>query len=249
MRAAALGYLAVVLAVGGCARQAPTPPPEPEPTPPPRSSAWLDAPPEDAPLIPLVEGNRWLYDGEYVLTSDAGQTSTEGKMDILWEVTAVRGITGGRMPGIDADITMSRDGEVVDKQVWRLTGNGLFQMSGGLDAPVKFDPPSLMMPVPPNAGERLTYQGTGLTLAGLPGTIEAEGFVKEPQRTETPLAPISATAVESRGEFVAAGKRGTAITEAWFRPGLGVVRYRSELIFEGQNVQTTLRLKSTNVNP
>jgi hypothetical protein len=163
---------------------------------------------------------------------------------MTWRISAVKPVSGG----LEATMEMLQGGAVIDRQVWRSTDKGIYQVSAGMKG-TRFSPVQPLITFPLKENGTFNYSGNGLTPFGSPGTLQSKGRTVGMQEIDIEGGRVQALAVESSIQFTAGKTKGLAQTTTWFQPGVGVVRYRMDIDMGAAQGSTVLRLKSTNVKP
>ncbi|RYG45610.1 hypothetical protein EON79_12220 [bacterium] len=123
-----------------------------------------------------------------------------------------------------------QDGKKQDEQMWSVTPKGIFQNSLG---PTRrpFNPPQPVVIFPLKEGEPFKWSGTSQAVNGKRASSQLEGSVIGMQTVDTAMGNADAVMIESVSTFDVPNPRGPAgkgqtVTDSWFRPGVGIVRYR-----------------------
>lgn len=184
------------------------------------------APGEETSLFPLSVGNQWTY--ALTQSQAGGRTITK---EVVFKVTAAKPAGDG----IEANIEVSMDGTVTEKQVWQVGSKGIYQVVGGSPA-TPFTPGQPQILFPPETGRKFTWKGTGFMPTGKPGPMSASYEILGPQTVDTDMGPLSAIAVQSVATMTVNGKQGSQTSMTWWAPKVGLVRY--------VNANSILKLKT-----
>jgi len=196
---------------------------------------------KESRVMPLAKGNSWTYSYEQVTREANGRQSSDQR-ELTWTVVRTDLVPGG----IRAIIQVSSGGSVADRQVWRCDATGLFQERiSNKDIP--YTPALPVMRFPLAKYGAFKWSGRGVLPVGQPGPMTVDIQVLGPQEVDTDLKRISAIAIESRSRFAAEKFQGVAANTMWFSPGVGLVRYRSEVAIGNVIGVTVIKLKSTNL--
>jgi hypothetical protein len=205
-------YLILLVAVVGCRSKpgtyTPTPPPKVEP---------LSGPVTKADeVLPLTVGNSWTYElklEEY----QGGKKQGSATQTVAYRVLSVNGNR--------AMLELSQGDEVVDRQAWENRPDGLYQLTTSLrDVPYK--PAQIAAPLPLQKGKRFVWVGSGMMPDSSMGTGRAVSEVLDPEPVDTAMGTLSAYPVSTLTTF----KGGKCENTTWFRPGVGLIRLRQEMI-------------------
>lgn len=190
-------------------------------------------------LIPFAAGNQWVYSAdESVMTANAPPRSAGGEM--TWRIAKVEKVPDGEV----ATCEMVREGKVVDRQKWMRTAGGFFQIDGQSGSG-KFSSPQPIVPFPVEKGKKSTWTGTGPTPMGGNGPIKESIEILGEEGVDTAQDRVNAIDVRTRTDFTVKGTQGHCETVSWMKPGVGIVRYHTEVAFGDSVRSLTLRLKSS----
>lgn len=183
------------------------------------------APGEEKSLYPLAVGNQWTYTLTQSGTVNGAQRTATS--EVVFKVTATKPVGDG----VQANIDVSNNGIVTEKQVWLVDSKGIFQMVGGAPA-TTFTPSQPQILFPPETGRKFSWKGTGPVPTEKPGVmksapISASYEILGSQTVDTDMGPISAIAVQSSATMTVNGKQGTTPSITWWAPKIGLVRYVS----------------------
>lgn len=198
---------------GKVAPYVPTPSPQPAPV-----ETKVERPVD---LMPLEAGNQWSYNlRTESYQGDKQMNATE--YPVAYRVVAPRA-NGGWL------VQLVQDDQVIDRQVWRSSSNALFQDTAADRATdtirdVAFVPPQPLAVLPLQTGQTFSWSGRGVMPDGLISQGHAESKVLEPQTVDTAMGTLSAIPIRT----VTTYPRGSTEITSWFKPGVGLVRYRQE---------------------
>lgn len=203
---------------------------------------------ETAPkLFPHTEGSTWTYALE-VQTQAAGGAPARSETEIVYKVDAAKksGETTSFLLGI------YQDGKKKDEQMWSVNSKGIFQDSLG---PTRrpFTPPQPVVVFPLKEGEPFKWSGTSQAANGRRTSSQLEGTIVGTQTVDTAMGDADAVMIESVSTFDVPNRngqtaKGQTVTDSWFRPGVGIVRYRQVSQAAAGALSYTLRLKSYKIN-
>jgi hypothetical protein len=227
-----------ILALAGCGKSDPKQSKKAEP-PAPKITAQ-----NQRSLFPFSEGNSWNYDLEIVTEGKDRQKETRTG-EIQYKVSKV---TKGSDDSIRATLSVKEGGKVLDEQEWSIESNGIFQYSSK-SVKTPFTPKQPVIRFPVKDQDEFKWEGTGMTPIGKPGKMKYafknDGIQKN---VDTEMGSMPGLFMQSAGTFQASdGIAGELITNSWFSPGVGLIRYRQVIGLKGVNSAITLRLKSYNV--
>lgn len=197
------------------------------------------APGQEATIFPWKVGNQWTYTLEGFRQNAQGAQAQDPAIEITYRVVSVEPSGNGEK----AVFEVTRDGEVVDKQVWMRNDKGLFQLSVGLNNQ-PFEPmqPALLFPL--DTGSTFKWAGKGIIPGGTVGTSKSESKVTGPQEVDTEMGRMSGIAVETQSEWTSGNLRGLTNSISWWTPGTGIVRFKQTAIANQIAITQLLKLKS-----
>lgn len=185
--------------------------------------------------MPLEVGNTWVYSIEWQGMSTSGSGSNAE--DVTWKVVKVEPVEGGKQ----ATIEMSgRDG-IRDRQLWRVTSKGVYQLSAGLKNPVTFNPPQPMVLFPADPKRTFEWKGQMMLPNNKMGPATIKSTILEPIVVDTGSKPMTAIPVNSKFDY---GKEGVGESDAYIAPNVGLVRYVIRIATPKMRVVQVLLLKS-----
>lgn len=221
--------LSLLVFAAGCR----TAPPAYVPVPPPKVEAVsLDVSGGDA-VMPMAVGNRWSYTMRTQVIQN-GQPGPNNDQEVAYRVESSVGGTAHL-------ILETSDGKsAIDAQDWRATADGVYQVATGLSGAPTVPPQPLVL-LPLEEGHRFGWRGKAMMPDGSNSEGKAESTILAPQTVDTAMGPMSAVPVESRMKFAS----GTSDSTAWFRPGVGLVRYFQSTTSKGKTITLLLLLTNT----
>lgn len=203
----------------------PTPPPKVEPAPTEVAGG--------AAVMPLAVGNRWTYSLR-TEAYDGSKPLGRNEETVIYRVKARYGKNDQ-----DAYLTLEASGRTIDLQDWRTTDAGVYQLSSGAKR-TAYSPPQPLILVPMTPGRRFEWKGRGAMPDSSIGQGSAKNEILPSQTVDTGMGPMSAIPVVSRMSFAGGQSENTS----WFRPGVGLVRFRQETVGKGRRVVLLLTLTS-----
>lgn len=198
---------------------------------------------QERSLMPLSRDSVWTYkltteiyrDGELVGSGD----------QIVTYVVLKSEKSGDRTT---ATLELRSGDKVIDRQEMYQDATGLFQTTVGINPIVKFSPPQPILLSPVDEHKEFSYKGMGLKPDGKAGAFSSKSSIHESQSVDTDQGAFSAIPIETTINYgPESTKPGHNVT--FFRPGLGIVRFRQETSSGRQLVVTTLRLKNYAIKP
>jgi len=196
---------------------------------------------DESTLIPMASGNQWVYSVEETVQREGVPDETT-KNEMIWRMVNAREGKEGTLVTCE----MVLGGKVVDRQVWTKSSKGFFQLTGLMDT-ASFSSPQPIVVFPVKQGQKADWLGLGPTPNGSVGRIKFSTEVMGPEDVDTETDRLHAIAFHSTTEFTVKGTTGHCETVSWFKPGLGLVRYRSAVAFGKTASSIVLRLKSSTV--
>jgi hypothetical protein len=212
------------------------------PQPPPKVEA-IKVPEVDVrELLPLVVGSQWTYQLGITLVKNNVESHIPD-MEVTYRVVSSENVGGE----IHAILELCQNGKPSDRQKWIVNSQGLFQASAGLTNPqtgelkdIPFDPPQLIMPLHSQPGQKFSWHGRGVTPDQNIDTMNVATTILDSERVDSPMGPFASVPVES----VTKDSQMTTTNVTWFHPGLGIVRFRQEMPFQGGQQIQTLKLRN-----
>lgn len=191
----------------------------------------------ESTLIPAKAGNSWNYEFETVTQTRGGNNKEQGKM--RFTIDGVKDTPQGQV----LQISVSKNGETVDRQDWQVSKRGLYQLTAGV-ANKPFSPiqPLLMLPIKSNM--KFSWKGSGICPDGSPGTMRVDSEVRGVETIDTAVGKDSALAVESNTQFQSSKMKALMGITTWYKPNQGIVRLKQALVAPGGSIVTTLKLVS-----
>jgi len=190
-------------------------------------------PGKEATLFPMAEGNQWTFEVEA-----AGRTD-----EITLKVISVSPMEGG----IKARLEFTSGTQVIDKQAWEITSNGIFQLSAG-NPEVTFSPRQTAVPFPIEVGKKFAWKGTALLPIGQAGPSSHKNEVQAWQLVDSGIGRVTALPIQTYAEFMAKvdgqDVPATMASTTYWSPEIGLVRYVQRIAVGNATSGQTLRLKS-----
>lgn len=192
-------------------------------------------PDAEALLLPLTKGNVWEYEVEIDQRPKDAPARTKTKSNLTLRCTNVTRI--GTM--VKATIEAVVDDQVNERQMWLLTKSGLYQTSVGYPA-VPYNPAQPAFRVPLKSGGEFEWAGRGFLPDGSVGDGASKSKVNKPTHVDTLMGRVEAYGVDT----MLAWRDGRAASTTWYAPGIGIVRYRQEVVAKNGSAIQIMRLKS-----
>ncbi|CAN5525073.1 hypothetical protein BH11ARM2_BH11ARM2_01630 [soil metagenome] len=194
------------------------------------------ATPED--LIPLREGDQWVYDVEN--GTNVGKGDVPERSELTIEVERVESKGDGRV----ATLRVLRDGHEVDTWHWLVNAKGLFQTTGTVrGATVAYSPPQPMILFPVKEDATYGWNGKGVCPDGNPGTMKSMYKVLGVMDADTGMGKKSGIAIESTQDFTSTANKGGMASTTWYAPKIGILRIvQTTVVAKGAAIKSTLRL-------
>ena len=191
----------------------------------------------EATLIPAKVGNAWNYEFETVTQTRAGNNKEQGKM--RFTIDGVKDSSQGQI----LEISVSKNGQTVDRQDWQVSKRGLYQLTSGIEnKPFSPIQPLLMLPIKDNM--KFSWKGSGTCPDGNQGTMRVDSEVRGVETIDTAVGKDSALAVESNTQFQSSKMKALMGITTWYKPNQGIVRLKQALVAPGGSIVTTLKLVS-----
>jgi hypothetical protein len=196
-------------------------------------------------LLPLDQGNYWSY----VVETNATNLKTKQNMAGTLELTYLVQKAIHEKEGVDRYIIdILQNGKKQDEQEWIRQPEGIFMLSSKKER-LKFSPrqPILMFPV--KIEGTFEWTGEGVGPRGTPARMKYRYAYGDLQDADVEGGSMRSLFVNSLGTFYDYESKtdGTLGTNGWFRPGVGMVRYKQLSIFKGVESSLVLRLSDYRV--
>lgn len=188
------------------------------------ASALLPVGQEDQ-YFPFVKGSQWTFDSETSRVV-AGRREPAKKQEVTYKLSEVLPSADG---GKDAWFQVFTDGVMNDREVWRITKSGIYQVALGSGKPKPLSKPQVVLPFPVKIAG--TFKWNGIIKAdngesresSLDGTVEGEELI------DTAMGSFKALAIETRGTLKAPHSNSQLHTRIWLIPKVGIGRYLLEV--------------------
>ena len=194
-------------------------------------------------LFPFVEGNTWTFGLEI-----SAQIANRPKQNLTGVLEyKVSKVFKDSPTATRAIIEVLQDGKKQDEQEWGNDEKGIFQVSMKSTRQA-YSPKQPVIRFPVKDQDTFRWEGTGLTPDGKQGSMKYVYKNDGMQNVDTEMGQMNALFMQSAGTFKGNdGSIGQLVVNAWFTPGVGLVRYRQVIQLKGANTSITLRLKSYTV--
>ena len=197
--------------------------------------------------MPHTEGSNWTYQIE-IEQQRQGTPPVRSSGEITYKIDAAK------KRGDDTHFLLGiyQDGKKKDEQMWSAGPKGIYQVSIGPQRR-EFDPPQPVIVFPVKTGDLFKWKGTSRAASGRRVSSQMEGAAVGWQTVDTAMGQADAMLIETQSVFDLTATNGQkvqggTVTDSWFRPGVGIVRYRQTTRAANGAIATTLRLKSYKIN-
>lgn len=195
-------------------------------------------PGDELAMWPMKEGNQWTYTLTSVAPRDGRQAQTVSELTLRVEKVTPKA------DGVTAVLAvLDRDGARTETQVWDVDKQGIYQIRAGAKQ-VPFEPRQPALLYPPDPGKIFKWKGTGLLPVGSTGASESASKVLDAQEVDIEQGRVSAFPVETAVSFTLNRVKGISISTAYWKPGVGLVRYRQEIAVGNANLGQLMILKA-----
>lgn len=203
---------------------------------------------QEASLFPLKEGNQWTYSVTQDMRLANNQQGSQ-VFELTFKVTKVEQSSQGTVGTIEV---WNAD-KLRDRQTWIVNSTGIYQASSsilnvktGALTSSAMNPIQPALPFPVKSGQKFKWAGTGPTMLGEVGNMTSDAEVLPAQIIDTDLGKrFSAISVLAKGKYNLKTKTGEYVTTSWYAPGVGLVRFRQEVLVKDQLLGAqTFRLKA-----
>jgi hypothetical protein len=188
--------------------------------------------------MPLTKGNSWTYEVMMQKSGPNGPGEPQALM-LTYTITGVKS-NGDRTV---ATFELSGGNKVLERHSWLETSDGMYQLSAGQN--VAFKPAQLLMPFPATAGRKFSWAGRGPQPFGGVGPWSVEGQILSNEPADTAEGPMVAIPISTTSKF---GKA-SCDTTSWFRPGVGMIRFKQEILTGQQTEDILMVLHSHQLKP
>ncbi len=195
------------------------------------------------PLLPLAKGNQWQYSA-YKTVQNPQNTNTY-KSTYLFEVTNLTQAPNGNQ---EATIDVTSNGKLVERKIWSVGKNGIYQSAGGGKGAV-FTPPMPIVPFPIQNDAKFKWTGTGPMELGANTASSLTGRFLGTEDFDTDDGRFKGVTVESHQDWTQNNKPATALSQSWWIPGIGLGRLIEVTALPNARLEIILRLKSYKLNP
>ena len=194
-------------------------------------------------LLPLAIGNQWEY--SVYKTIQTPQITNTYKSIYLFRVTQLIQNPSGEQ---QATIDVTSNGKLIERKIWILNKNGIYQASGG-EKSIPYTPSMPLVSFPLESRLDFTWKGTGpmeldhLVTSTLTGKyLGIEGF-------ETDMGRFKGTTVELRQEWTQNNYPESTFSQIWWIPGIGLGRLVEVTALPRARTEIIMRLKSYQLQP
>lgn len=195
------------------------------------------------PLLPLAKGNQWQYSAYKTIQSP--QNANTYKSTYLFEVTNLTQTSNGEQ---QATIDVTSNGKLVERKIWTVGKNGIYQAAGG-EKGALFTPPMPIVPFPIQNHGEFTWNGTGPMELGANTASSLTGRFLGTEDFDTDAGRFKGITVESHQDWTQNNKPATALSQSWWIPGVGLGRLIEVTALPNVRLEIILRLKSYKLSP
>lgn len=186
-------------------------------------------------LFPFAVGNQWDYEVEIDQRKKDEPARTKTSSSLTLRCTNVTKI--GTMTKATIEAVM--DDQISERQMWLRTKSGLFQLSVGMPS-VPYNPYQPAFRIPLKAGGEFEWAGQGFLPDGSVGEGISRSKVNKMTYVDTMMGRVQAYGVDTLLRW----RDGQAASTTWYAPGIGIVRYRQEVVAKNGSAIQIMRLKS-----
>ena len=194
-------------------------------------------PGEEHTLMPLKEGNQWVYKVNTVMRNRYRFASK--KSEFTFRVAKV----SKDSRGTKATLEVIHDDKVKERQVWLVKDTGIYQIAMGKSS-VPYSSPKLILPFPIQSNKTFKWEGKGPSIKDAPMPIKLTGKIIGAQEVDTQGARLSAFASQTTERWEMDKQKGVTVISSWWAPGIGLARVRQVVATKGLISEQFLRLKS-----
>ncbi len=218
----AAGAAAISLLIAGCNGNAGSAGYVPKKAPPlPSAMAPLG---EEASYFPFATGNQWTFDSEMVQMVN-GRQGAPIKREITYKITKVEPGPGGSTL---AYFQITDNGQVTDRQEWKVDKTGISQLAVGKTL-TKFSTPQMVLPFPVKIGKKFGWKGT-ISANGEVRSGTTNSTVDGTEEVDSSAGTYNALGIVSIAKLSSAKTNSQLISKLWLSPRVGIVRYRQEAV-------------------
>lgn len=198
-------------------------------------------PGEETTLMPLKEGNSWTYAVEAQRMA-GGRSAGNAQGELTYRVASTT-VEGN---ATRATLELISGGKTIEKQEWLANDKGVFQIGVG-EKTEKFTTPQPVILTPLKDHPSFEWRGYGLCPDGKFGNIIVRSKILDLQEVDSEIKRFSALPVESVTEYEGDGRKGNAASTTWFAPGVGIVRFKQEVVTGDRASIMLLKLKRSSI--
>ncbi len=202
------------------------------------------APGEEAAYFPLNVGNQWTYTYESKV-QQGNRVMTGNPIEVTYKITKVTKEPKGKF----AVLEIYTEDKLSDRQVWHVDNTGIYQVAMGKNL-VKFSSPQPIVKFPIKEGATFSWNGTGTAGNGTVGQLSVKSTMTGEQPVDAAGSTFNGIDVSSTGTIKTNKVQAKTVSDVWFVPNVGLVRYQQSATGKSADGKTTtarveqLRLKS-----
>jgi hypothetical protein len=193
----------------------------------------------DQNVWPFEKGRQWVYAVESTKIVN-GQQVAMAPLEQTFRVTDIQ----NRDSGSKVTVDVFQEGKRVDSTEWLVNEKGIFQLSAGLNR-LAFEPMQPMVVFPLDVGKKFNWKGVGPIPFTKYGPHTFEGEVMAQQAVDTATEVVQALPVRAHIRFKFKGINAVQETFAYFKPGVGFVRFTEVNTLGKVGNQVVLKLKNS----
>jgi hypothetical protein len=195
---------------------------------------------QEARLFPVKEGNQWSYKVERLVVVPGRQAN------VPEEFTMRVARVDSNENATQATMELVRNDVVLNRHVWRITKDGVYQVSVGMDNNIVTNQPHQPAIVfPPEKGKTFTWEGKGQTPLGFHNGVYQSEIIG-PEEVDTEMGRVSAIKVETFGVIKTPQGEGKLNSSYWFAPDIGLVRWREEVVAPNEQAGQVVMMRLVN---
>jgi hypothetical protein len=181
-------------------------------------------PGQEQDYFPFSVGSQWTFES---VTSQAtvGQAASTNVQEITYKLAKV---APGPDGSTEATFDISENGAVLEREVWRVSKSGLYQVALGKTLH-PLTPPEIVLPFPVKVEGTFDWKGSAQTDTGETITGVNHGVVTSEEPVDTDMGTYKALLITSTGKRSTSKGDSTVTTKLWLIPKVGIGRFRQEV--------------------
>lgn len=188
-----------------------------------RASAMVEPGKEDT-YFPVAVGNQWSYEAETV--QGVNGRNANQKSTITYKIEKVTNAANG---GKYVQLATLENGKPLDKEVWLINKNGIYQYAIGQKL-TRLSTPQLMVGFPVKEGAKAAWKGTVIDDVGKTRKMNTSWIVNGEEEVDSANNTYNAIKVSGTGKIDSPNMVADIADFMWLAPNVGIVRRRQELI-------------------